>query len=301
MSVLDKLISATLSIVPRPIVGYFSRRYIAGETVEEALQTARELGRQGAMATMDILGEFIRSLEEAEQNTREYVALIHRIHQEKLPETNVSVKLSALGLLLDEEACLSNLRRLLQAVEEIDSFLRIDMEDSPCTDATLRLYRRLREEFPGRVGVVLQARLRRTAADIEALAGPDANFRLCKGIYLEPEEIAFTEDEPIRRNFTALLDRILASGAYVGIATHDTLLVEEAIRLIRKHRVPREKYEFQMLLGVTEDLRRRILETGHRLRVYIPYGSEWYAYSVRRLRENPRIAGYAFKALFLRR
>jgi proline dehydrogenase len=300
MGYIDSFISLTIPIVPRALVGYFSRRYIAGDNVEQALAEARTLKRQGAMATMDILGEFIESLEEAVANTDQYVDLIRRIHQEQLVETNVSVKLSALGLLLDEEACLANLRRLMEAIRETGNFLRIDMEDSPCTDSTLRLYKILRDENPGHVGIVLQARLRRTASDITALAHPDAHYRLCKGIYLEPEAIAFTDADEIRGSFTAQLEQIIESGAFVGVATHDDVLVQDAFDLIRKYKLPRERYEFQMLLGVTEGLRRQIMDQGHRLRVYIPYGPDWYAYSVRRLRENPQIAGYAFKALFQR-
>jgi proline dehydrogenase len=178
--------------------------------------------------------------------------------------------------------------------------MRIDMEDSPCTTATLEIYRNLRDEHPDRVGIVLQSRLRRTLDDVDALIDRPTNFRLCKGIYLEPREIAYTDAELIRRNFVLVLDRMMESGAYVGIATHDELLVWESLRLIRKYGLDRDRYEFQMLLGVDEPLRRILIDAGHRLRVYVPYGEHWYPYSVRRLRENPQIAGYALKALFQR-
>ena len=301
MGLFDRLVSLTLPVVPKPIVGYFSRRYIAGESLDQAFGVARLLLDKNALVTMDILGEFIEDLSEADANTAQYVDLIRKVAEQRLPDTNVSVKLTALGLQLDKAACLANLRKLMDAVRETGKFLRIDMEDSPCTDDTLELYRVLRDEYPGMVGVVLQARLRRSMADIDALVHPQANYRLCKGIYLEPEEIAFTEPNPIRASFTALLERMIETGAYVGIATHDEQLVDEAIALIEKHRLPKERYEFQMLLGVTEMLRQRILDAGHRLRVYVPYGVQWYPYSVRRLRENPQIAGYAFKALFNRK
>lgn len=301
MGLFDRLVSLTLPVVPKPIVGYFSRRYIAGESLDQAFGVARLLLDKNALITMDILGEFIEDLSEADANTAQYVDLIRKVAEQRLPDTNVSVKLTALGLQLDKAACLANLRKLMDAVRETGKFLRIDMEDSPCTDDTLELYRVLRDEYPGMVGVVLQARLRRSMADIDALVHPQANYRLCKGIYLEPEEIAFTEPNPIRASFTALLERMIETGAYVGIATHDEQLVDEAIALIEKHRLPKERYEFQMLLGVTEMLRQRILDAGHRLRVYVPYGVQWYPYSVRRLRENPQIAGYAFKALFNRK
>ena len=237
----------------------------------------------------------------ADVNTRDYVELLRQIAAERLTGANVSVKLTALGLLLDDARCLENVRALVRTAAETSGFVRIDMEDAQCTDRTLAIYRTLRREYPGRVGVVLQARLRRTLDDIAAVTDEPANFRLCKGIYLEPRSIAYTDPELIRRNFTWALSRMFERKAYVGIATHDERLVWEALRLIDRFGMSREQYEFQMLLGVEEELRRILLKSGHRLRVYVPYGEEWYAYSVRRLRESPQIAGYAFKALLHRR
>ncbi|HKQ61516.1 MAG TPA: proline dehydrogenase family protein [Candidatus Polarisedimenticolaceae bacterium] len=300
MTLFDRAVSLALPAIPRPIVGYFSRRYIAGPTVEHALRVVRALASEGAMATLDILGEFISTPEEARENTRAYERLVQRIRADGLKEANISVKLTALGLAVDPALCLDNLRELMRVVVAADSFVRVDMEDSSCTSGTLDVYRRLRAEFPGRIGVVLQARLRRTLDDVDALCAEPSNFRLCKGIYLEPRRLAFTDAEIIRRNFTLILERMLEHGAYVGIATHDELLVWEALRLLRRHGLTRERYEFQMLLGVDEELRRILIEAGHRLRVYVPFGDQWYPYSVRRLRENPQLAGYAFKALFQR-
>lgn len=297
MSWFDRAAALTLPAVPKPIVGYFSRRYIAGSTMADAFRVVRELLGQGAMATLDILGEFISSLEEADANAAAYVELIDRIQAEGLPDANVSVKLTALGLLIDRTACENNLRKLLQAADRARRFVRIDMEDSQCTDATLEIYRSVRASYPGRVGVVLQSRLRRTLADVEACTTEPANFRLCKGIYLEPRPIAFTDPELIRKNFVLALERMVARGAYVGIATHDERLVWEGVRIVRAAGLAPDRYEFQMLLGVDEELRRIILKDGHRLRVYVPYGEQWYAYSVRRLRENPQIIGYALKAI----
>jgi proline dehydrogenase len=297
MSLLDKAVSLALPAVPKPIVGYFSKRYIAGPHRDDAIRVVRELERQGAMSTLDILGEFISNLDEADKNTRDYVELVRHIAAQNLADANVSIKLTAIGLLLDRARCLANMRLLVRAVAEADTFVRIDMEDAQCTDATLDIYKTLRAEFPGRVGVVLQARLRRTLADVDALTTEPSNFRLCKGIYLEPRPIAYTDADIIRDNFTLILERMLESGAYVGIATHDERLVWNALRLIRKFNLPRERYEFQMLLGVEDELRKILIDAGHRLRVYVPYGEQWHAYSVRRLRENPQIAGYALKAL----
>jgi proline dehydrogenase len=300
MSFLDRLISFTLPAVPKPIVRHFSRRYIAGVTTEEAFDVVRDLAGQGAMATLDILGEFITRPEEARENTGAYIELLQKIDEARLEQTNISVKLTALGLQLDPALCLENMRRIVARVRELNNFVRIDMEDSPCTTPTIDIYRTLGEENPNHVGLVLQSRLRRTLDDVEALADAPANYRLCKGIYLEPREIAYTDPELIRRNFVLILDRMFEMGAYVGIATHDEQLVWEALRLIRKHGLPRDRYEFQMLLGVDEELRRILIGQGHRLRVYVPFGQQWYAYSVRRLRENPQIAGHALRAMLRR-
>ena len=297
MSLLDRVVSLALPAVPKPIVRYFSRRYIAGSTVEEAFQVVRQITADGAMGTLDILGEFIATREQASGCAEAYASLFRRIRDESIRDTNLSVKLTSLGLLLDREFCLQNMRRLLQLAEETDNFVRIDMEDSSCTSSTLEIYRALRREFPKRVGIVLQSRLRRTIEDVDRLAAEPCNFRLCKGIYVEPRAIAYCAPEIIRRNFVLLLERMFETGAYVGIATHDEMLVWESLRLIRKFGLSAQQYEFQMLLGVEEKLRRILLEAGHRLRVYVPFGEHWYPYSVRRLRENPQIAGYAFKAM----
>ena len=297
MSLLDRAVSLVLPAVPKPIVGYFSRRYIAGPTMEDAFRVTRELSARGAMATLDILGEFTTTPEEAALHTQAYLALLHAIARSGLRQVNVSVKLTALGLLLEPSPCLDNARRLVAAAQELGNFVRIDMEDAQCTSRTIDVYRRLRAELPASVGLVLQARLRRTVQDVLDLTREPANFRICKGIYLEPRDIAHTDREIIRRNFTRVLELMLDRGAYVGIATHDELLVWEALDLISRRGLSTDRYEFQMLLGVDEALRDILLAAGHRLRVYVPYGEQWYAYSVRRLRENPQIAGYAFKAI----
>jgi len=249
------------------------------------------------MATLDILGEFISTPQEAALHTQAYLDLLHAIARSGLRQVNVSVKLTSLGLLLEPSPCLENTRRLVTAAHELGNFVRIDMEDAQCTSRTIDVYRRLRGEFPQSVGLVLQARLRRTVQDVADLTREPANFRICKGIYVEPRAIAYTDREIIRKNFTRALERMLDGGAYVGIATHDELLVWEALDLISRRGLTPDRYEFQMLLGVDEGLRDILLAAGHRLRVYVPYGEQWYAYSVRRLRENPQIAGYAFKAI----
>jgi len=298
MSFLDRSVSFLLPAVPKSIVRRFSSRYIAGVTVDDAFRVVRTLAAGGAMATLDILGEFVETPEQATRNARAYEDLLRRIARDGLPGTNVSVKLTSLGLLLDRNSCRDLLRGVVAVAREHGNFVRIDMEDARCTDATIAVYRTLRDEFPGHVGIVLQSRLRRTIRDAESLAGPAANFRLCKGIYLEPRAIAYTDPELITRNFAHVLEHMLREGSYVGIATHDERVVWDALRLIRELALAHEQYEFQMLLGVDEALRSILLRAGHRLRVYVPFGEEWYAYSVRRLRENPQIAGHALRAIF---
>jgi len=272
-----------------------SSRYIAGETVDDALATVARLNAGGMQVTLDVLGEFISTPEEARQAGAEYRDLLERIQDRGL-DSNVSMKLTQMGLKLDPELCLEVARSVTETARGFGNFMRLDMEDSSCTTPTLDIYRRLRAEYE-KVGVVIQAYLKRSQADVAGLCRSGANVRLCKGIYVEPEEIAFKNPLEINRNYQVLLRMLLESGCYVGIATHDERLVNASYRMIEELGVPRDRYEFQMLLGVTENLRDRILAAGHRLRVYVPYGSHWYAYSLRRLKENPQIAGYALKGI----
>lgn len=296
---LDRAVVGVLPVLPKPLVGYLSRRYIAGTTIEEAFEAVRHLRSQGAMATLDILGENILQPEEADRAEAGYRELLEAIARERV-ESGVSVKLTQLGLKLDVDGCGERIERLAARAEELGIFVRLDMEDSSVTEATLSLHRKLRDRH-GNVGVVIQSMLRRSLADCEQLAAEKANIRLCKGIYVEPREVAYRDREIIRRSFVELLDILFAGGSYVGIATHDERLVFEALALVRRHGVPREAYEFQMLLGVAEPLRRILIDAGHRLRVYIPFGRQWYAYSVRRLKENPQLAGTIATAALSRR
>lgn len=295
MSFFDRLVVTTLPLVPRPLVGVFSRPYIAGSRLEDAIDTVRRLNAGGMMATVDVLGEHISRLEEADGPRDAYLALLSAIQREGV-DANVSIKLTQLGMKIDPEACYRNLRQVIARAAENGNFVRLDMEESACTDETLRIYRRLRADGFTNTGVVLQAMLRRTLADADALAREGAGVRLCKGIYVEPRSLAWNDREIVRRNYTLILERLLEAGSYVGIATHDEILVWEALRLVRRLGLSREAYEFQMLLGVDEELRSILVQGGHRLRVYVPFGEQWYAYSSRRLRENPRLAGTVAKA-----
>jgi proline dehydrogenase len=296
MALLDRIIAHTLPFVPKPIVRKVAGRYIAGEEVADALRTVVRLNERGFRTTLDILGEHIHNIEQARSAVREYRRLLEEINRRKL-DANISIKLTQLGLKVDLQACHDMANRLVERAKELNNFVRIDMEDSACTTDTLQIYKTLRQDHSN-VGVVIQAYLRRTMTDVAALEDLRPNYRLCKGVYVEPEKIAYQDMNEINQNYVAILERLLRNGSYVGIATHDESLVAEAFRLIRENRLPVDAYEFQMLLGVSEPLRNRIRGEGHALRVYIPFGRDWYAYSVRRLRENPRLAGYVLRAMF---
>ena len=295
---LGRAVVTFMPLVPRRIVGYISRSYIAGETLDDGIDRVRALGGEGCRASLDILGEEVSRAEETEAFTAQYLEAIDRISTEGV-ESNISIKPTALGLLLDPALCESNLKRLLERARDTGNFVRIDMEDSSTTSATLDLYRRLRADFDN-VGVVLQAYLKRSMSDIESLKELRVNVRVCKGIYIEPAEIAFKNRQRIRDSFMDMVEALLTGSCYVGIATHDRQLVERSFELIDRLDPGPEAYEFQMLLGVEPDLRREIVAAGHRMRIYVPYGKDWYAYSTRRLKENPAIAGHVFRALFSR-
>ncbi len=291
MAMLDRTIVRVLPAMPRSLVRRISDRYIAGTTIAHAVRVVRELNSQGKMATIDVLGEEATGRRETLDIVRAYHDVFEAIERERL-DSNVSVKLTALGLHLAYELCRANLFKVVSHAAESGNFVRIDMEDSTTTSDTLELYRELRAEGHSNVGIVLQAYLRRTIRDIHALAPLLPNVRLCKGIYVEPPLIAHREHEEVQRNFVDCLHELLQAGSYVAIATHDELLIEEGKRLVAERGLTPEQYEFQMLLGVRELAANRLVEDGHRLRIYVPFGEHWYRYSLRRLQENPKIAGY---------
>ena len=295
MSLLDSALVRLLPAVPKPVVQLFSSRYIAGATLTEAVDCVRELNDGGKMATVDVLGEEITSEDEARAIAQAYDDVFDAIDQAGL-NSNVSVKLTALGLDLSYELCRENLVEVVQTAAGYGNFVRIDMEDSSTTDETLRLYRELREDGHENLGIVLQARLRRTLDDISALADLRPSVRICKGIYLEPGSIAFIDYETVRANFLRCLDALFDAGCYVGVATHDEWLIGETLARIDRRGLQPLDYELQMLLGVREQRRDELVAEGHRLRVYVPFGEHWYAYSLRRLQENPAMAGTIAKA-----
>jgi len=295
VSLLDSALVRLLPAVPKPVVQLFSSRYIAGATLTEAVECVRGLNAGGKMATVDVLGEEITHEEETRAIAQAYRDVFAAIDEAAL-DANVSVKLTALGLDLSYELCRENLVDVLRTAAGYGNFVRIDMEDSSTTDDTLRLYRELREGGHDNVGVVLQARLRRTLDDVRALADLRPGVRLCKGIYLEPSTIAFTDYEAVRANFLACLDALLDAGCYVGVATHDEWLIGQSLARISQRGLEPLEYELQMLLGVREERRDMLVSEGHRLRVYVPFGEHWYRYSLRRLQENPAMAGTIARA-----
>ena len=295
MNPFNRAVVAALPLVPKGVVRRIASRYVAGETLDEALSTVAKLNAEGCMATLDVLGEDVTRREETEQTVEAYARALQEIAARRL-DSNISVKLTALGLKLDPAECRRQFGRIVDAARSQGIFVRIDMEDSSVTEETIRIFLEFRERYE-KTGLVLQAYLRRTASDARRAAAVKANVRVCKGIYVEPPQIAFQDPDEIRDSYAATVDFLIDAGCYVGIATHDPLLAERARVTIASRKLPREAYEFQMLLGVAGTLRRRLVAEGHRLRVYVPYGDAWYAYSVRRLKENPSIAGHVIRGI----
>jgi proline dehydrogenase len=295
MSVLNKSIAYSLPLVPKFLLWKFSKKYVAGTTIDEAVGVIEALNAKGIMATMDVLGEFSMERKAAEASAEMYFEVLRAIDHRKL-NSNISIKLTQLGLKIGTDFCYHNVRQIVQSAGSYGNFVRIDMEDSGCTDDTLDIFFRLKEEFDN-VGIVLQSYLRRTMDDAAKLSDLTANVRLCKGIYIEPREIAYKDPELVNHNFLMVLERLLKRRSYVGIATHDEKLVFGAVNLINKLSLRTADYEFQMLLGVDEQLRDMLVSDGHPMRIYVPFGKDWHSYCIRRLKENPKIAGYVLSAM----
>jgi proline dehydrogenase len=298
----NKFIAAILPYFPKKFIWIFSKSYISGETIEDAMRVSKDLNSNNIKVTIDVLGEFIKTLDEAEENKKEYLDLIDYSYKNGI-DGNFSVKPTSFGLLIDKEVCYNLIREIVAKAASYNGFIRIDMEDSPCTDDEIKLFRRLRAEYPKNVGLVLQAYLRRTLNDIKEMmdlnsAEIPVSYRLCKGIYVEPEAIAFKKYEEVNQHYLEDLEFMFKNKIYVGIATHDKPLVEGAYNLIKKYNVPKNMYEFQMLYGVTPGLRDSIVKAGHTMRVYVPFGKKWFGYSTRRLKENPKMASHIIKAIF---
>ena len=282
--------------MPRSFVRFFSRKYIAGETIESAVKLVKEFNSKDIYATLDVLGESVKNEEEAVNAFNNAMKVFDAIVDNNL-KANLSVKPTQLGLEINEELAYEHILKLVKRANEIDNFVRIDMEDSPYTDTTIDIYKKVFENY-NNVGIVLQAYLKRTYNDTVLLNKLGTDYRLCKGIYIEPASIAYKSKETVRDNYVKVLETMLKNGNYVGIATHDEYLINEAYRLIEELKIPKDKFEFQMLLGVREDLRDKINNDGFKIRIYVPFGKDWYPYSIRRLKENPKIAWHILKNIF---
>ena len=298
----NRFIASMLPYFPRKFVWLFSNSYISGETVEDAIRVSKELNSKNILVTLDVLGEFIKNLDEAEVNKQEYLSLIDFSYKNGI-NGNFSVKPTSFGLLIDKEVCYRHMREIVAKAASYKGFIRIDMEDSPCTTLEIELFRRLKAEFSVNVGLVLQAYLKRSFDDLKGMVdlNSEANplsFRLCKGIYVEPEAISYKKHEEINRHFLEDLEFMLQNRIHVGIATHDKPLVEGAYKLLKQYNVPKHLYEFQMLYGVTPNLRDSIVNDGHSMRVYVPFGEKWFGYCTRRIKENPKMASQIIKAVF---
>lgn len=300
----NKLIAGILPYMPQSLVWQFSKEYIAGKTLEQAIEAAKALNAEGALTTIDVLGEFIENLDEAEVNKKEYLDVIEAAEEAKI-NGNYSLKPTSFGLLIDKDVAYKHIREIVAKAALYNNFVRVDMEDSPCTDLEIELFRKLKAEFPKNVGLVVQSYMRRTLDDVKNLNDLNSeelplNFRLCKGIYVEPAEIAYKNYEEVNEHFLEDLEYMLEQKMYPAIATHDKPLVEGAYKLLEKYKPARDQYEFQMLYGVTPALRKSIMEKGHPMRIYVPFGKDWFGYSTRRLKENPKMASLIIKALFVK-
>ncbi len=296
MNIFNRLMVGTIELLPKKLVRVFANKYIAGDKIEEAIQKVRELNDKKMVCTMDVLGESIKNKDEAILSKNESIEVLESINKTGI-KSNLSVKLTMIGLTIDYELCKSLVNEILECAKSYNNFVRIDMEDSPVTDLTINIYEEMRKKFDN-VGLVFQSYMRRTEKDILRLVKEKSNFRLCKGIYIEPESIAFKKRNEVRDNYLKLLRIIFENKTYVGIATHDDFLIEKAKEMITEFGLTKNDYEFQMLLGVREKARGKIVSEGHKMRIYVPFGERWYQYSIRRFKENPNMAGQVIKSIF---
>ncbi len=265
----------------------FASRFVAGETLDTALAAVKQLNSRGITATLDLLGESVRNEKEARDSARSYLEMLDRIQAEKL-DANVSAKLTAMGLDISEDLCVANMQDILERARDYKSFVRLDMEGSDYTQKTLDLfYERLYPSFRGNVGIVLQSYLYRTASDIEEANTATARVRLCKGAYKEPAAVAYPEKKDVDDSYVRSMHALLTNGHYPGIATHDEAIVTETKRFARENDIGNDRFEFQMLYGVRRDLQEKLVKEGYRMRVYVPFGTQWYPYLMRRLAERP--------------
>ena len=294
---LNNLIIKVLPIIPKPIVYIFAKKYIAGPNLSDAVKVTLDLMNKGGFSTIDVLGEFVTTKDKALYELSMIDKVLDAINEHKL-KSYLSIKPTSLGMGIDFEFGYENIFQLVDKANKLGIFVRLDMENSPYTDNTLKMYKLFREKGYSNIGFVIQAYMKRSENDVKSLLDYKPNIRLCKGIYNESPDIAYKDYNEIRKNYIKLLDLMLDNNLYVGIATHDEYLINYALKQIKDRDLKREEYEFQMLLGVRENRRDELLKEGHNLRVYVPFGVDWYGYSIRRLKENPQMAGHIFKSIF---
>ena len=296
---INKLIASSVSVFPKWFIELFSKSYVAGYSSNEVLSIVEELNSQGFSATIDILGEHVKDLDISKNITQQYCELFENINLRSI-DSNISVKPTHIGLDISKNVVLENFNKIIDVARDKSNFLRIDMESSDNTDDTFEIYKSLKNKYSG-VGVVLQAYLKRSINDIENLAGPEFNARICKGIYKEDSEIAYKEKDMINNNFLEMAKLMLQKNSYACFATHDQQLIDSLVELVEKMKIETTKFEFQVLYGVPMNGKlEKLISKGYKVRIYVPFGPDWYEYSLRRLKENPNIAGYVIKNLFLR-
>ena len=294
---INQLIASTIPALPKWFIRFFSVPYVAGETIENALAHVEKINNSGFSATIDILGEHTMEIENARSITSDYCDLYNKINHRSL-DCNLSIKPTHLGLDISFEIAKKNFEVIIAHAAKYSNFLRFDMESSSHTNDTLKIYDHCFKKY-SKVGVVLQAYLKRSISDLERLAKPGFNARICKGIYKENSSIAYQDPEEIRNNFLKMAEIMIFKKAYACYATHDQGLIDRILDLIKKHRLGIDKFEFQVLYGVPMSGRlEKLIESGYKVRVYVPFGPDWYDYSLRRLKENPNIASYVIKNIF---
>ena len=281
--------------VRSPLTRAVVARFVAGERLEEALPALAELKRAGLRTTVDVLGESVTSPEHAAAAVDRYLATIAALSARGL-DPNVSVKLSQMGLAIDADLCLANVMRIVDAVRPLSGFVRFDMEDHTWTDATLKVWRAAHDAYPN-VGVVIQTALRRSSADVDAIIAVGGHVRLCKGAYAEPGSVAYRTKAAVDANYARLMERLLLADVHPALATHDPRLITKAIQIARREGIGPDRYEFQMLYGVRRDLQRTLVDHGYQVRIYVPYGQEWYPYFMRRLAERPANVGFMIRSI----
>ncbi|MEC8875627.1 MAG: proline dehydrogenase family protein [Candidatus Thermoplasmatota archaeon] len=299
MGILNYLVVRTAPWMPKFVVGRVASLYVAGDKLEDGLELSRLLNSKGFSATLDLLGEEVKSRKETNRIRDSYCDLLEGIENSGI-DCNVSLKLTALGLRIDKELCWDNLTVVLDKARDYNNFIRLDMEDASVTQATINMCKKAKDYYP-KCGTVLQSYMRRTVDDVESLASHDANIRLCKGAYKENQEIAYQGYQEVRDNYLRAVKEMMDREIYIAFATHDSWLINEIEDVIKEKRYPKNMYEFQALSGVPVDkILERLRDNGHKVRYYIPYGPEWHAYSLRRMRENPDIWKHTLKAFIFR-